>query len=170
MTCNNKEIGDRPTLVQLTIRIWQKKLNVSAIKMFELYENRGWKNATGEPLKDLDAAIGRLNTFEHFKREPGELRKEKDILLNTDEWKDYCRTVHQYYHNECQRCGKKGPLEVHHLRYYHAKGDTKIPSRLPWDYSMKDVVSLCRTCHNKEHKVEVYSEHKRLSGFDPCST
>ena len=38
MICNKKDVGDRPTLVQLTIRIWQKKVNVSAMRMYEYYE------------------------------------------------------------------------------------------------------------------------------------
>lgn len=107
MICNKKEIGDKPTLEQLTIRIWQKKVNVSAMRMYEYYEKNNWQKKRGEPLKNLDSAIGGFNNIDNFKREPGELREEKRLLQNTDEWKKYSQEVHQYYHNECQRCGKK---------------------------------------------------------------
>ena len=61
MICNKKEIGEKPTLEQLTIRIWQKKLNVSSIRMYDYYERRNWKKKNGDPLKDLDSAIGIFN-------------------------------------------------------------------------------------------------------------
>jgi hypothetical protein len=57
MICNKKDIGDRPTLEQLTIRIWQKKVNVSAMRMYEYYEKNNWQKKSGEPLKNLDSAI-----------------------------------------------------------------------------------------------------------------
>lgn len=115
MICGKQEIGEKPTIEQLTIRIWQKKLNVSSIKMFEHYENKKWKNKDGMPLKDIDPAIGRFNQFVYFKRKTGDLRKEYDILLKTNEWKEYAKTVHQHYHNECQRCHKKGSLVLNNI-------------------------------------------------------
>ncbi len=165
MICNKKDIGDRPTLEQLTIRIWQKKVNVSAMRMYEYYEKNNWQKKSGEPLKNLDSAIGGFNNIDHYRREPGELREEKRLLQNTDEWKKYTQEVHQYYHNECQKCGKKGDLEVHHWHYYYAKGDRRIPALLPWEYPMQDVVSLCHACHEKEQGVKGYSEHEKLSGY-----
>ena len=48
MICNKKDIGDRPTLEQLTIRIWQKKVNVSAMRMYEYYEKNNWKKKMGQ--------------------------------------------------------------------------------------------------------------------------
>ena len=165
MFCGRQEIGERPTLEQLTIRIWQKKLNVSAMRMFVFYERKNWCKKGGEPLKDLDSAIGGFNNIADFKRRSGELREEKKLLLNTVEWKRYTREVHQFYHNECQRCGKKDNLEVHHKFYYYAKRDRRIPVRLPWEYPMENVVSLCHACHEKEQKVKCYSEHEKLTGY-----
>ena len=75
MICNKKDIGDRPTLEQLTIRIWQKKVNVSAMRMYEYYEKNNWQKKSGKPLKNLDSAIGGFNNIDHYKREPGELRE-----------------------------------------------------------------------------------------------
>ena len=164
MICDKKEIGERPTLEQLTIRIWQKRLNVSARRMFDFYEGKEWKSITGEPLKDLDAAIGRFGNFEYYKRKSGELKEEKALLQNTDDWRKFTKRVHAFFHNECQKCGKKGGLEVHHRHYYYAKGDMSIPARLPWEYSMEDVVSLCHVCHENEQNVKSYSEHEKLSG------
>lgn len=165
MVCGKEEISDKPTLEQLAIRIWQKKLNVSAQRMFDYYEKTNWHKSNGEPLKNLDSAIAGFNNIANFKRQSGELAKEKQLLQNTEEWKKYTREVHQFYHNECQRCGKNGNLEVHHKFYYYAKGDRRIPARLPWEYPMENVLSLCYACHEKEQKVKCYSEHEKLSGY-----
>lgn len=169
MKCGKQEIGEKPTLEQLTIRIWQKRLNVSAIRMYEYYEKNNWCNGNGEPLKDLDSAIGGFNNIANFKRQSGELGEEKRLLQNTGEWKEYTREVHKFYYNKCQRCGKKGNLEVHHRYYYYAKGDRRIPARLLWEYNKDEVELLCRQCHDKEQKVKCFSEHEKFSGFESKS-
>lgn len=69
MICNKKDIGDRPTLEQLTIRVWQKKINVSAMRMYEYYEKNNWQKKSGEPLKNLDSAIGGFNNIKKFQKE-----------------------------------------------------------------------------------------------------
>ncbi len=159
------DIGEKPTLELLTECVWRKKLNVSAKMLFEHYDSNGWKNRTGEPLKDLGAVIGIYNSFKSFKRKAGDLREEKHILQNTKDWKSYSQRVHKHYHYECQLCGKKGNLEVHQWHYYFAKSDIMIPACLPWDYAMEDVASLCRKCHEKVQNVHYYSEHEKLSGY-----
>ena len=111
MICNKKEIGKKPTLEQLTIRIWQKKLNVSSIRMYDYYERRNWKKKNGNPLKDLDSAIGIFNTIDAFKRKSGELQEEKHLLQNTDEWKNFTKRVHRIYQNRCKKCGCKDHLQ-----------------------------------------------------------
>ena len=103
MICNKKDIGEKPTLEQLTIRIWQKKLNVSSIRMYDYYERRNWKKKNGDPLKDLDSAIGGFNTIDVFKRKSGELQEEKLLLQNTDEWKNFTKRVHRIYQNRCNK-------------------------------------------------------------------
>lgn len=169
MICNKKEIGKKPTLEQLTIRIWQKKLNVSSIRMYDYYERRNWKKKNGDPLKDLDSAIGIFNTIDVFKRKSGELQEEKHLLQNTDEWKNFTKRIHRIYQNRCNKCGCKDHLEVHHKFYYYAKGKVEIPARLPWEYDMDEVESLCRRCHDKEQKVKCFSEHEKFSGFESKS-
>lgn len=45
------------------------------------------------------------------------------------------------------------------------KGIRRVPALLPWEYPMKDVVSLCHACHEKEQGVKGYSEHEKLSEY-----
>lgn len=169
MICNKKEIGEKPTLEQLTIRTWQKKLNASSIRMYDYYERRNWKKKNGDPLMDLDSAIWGFNTINEFRRKTGELLEEKHLLQNTDEWKNFTKRVHRINQNRCNKCGCKDHLEVHHKFYYHAKGKVEIPARLPWEYDMDEVESLCRRCHDKEKIVNCFSEHEKFSGFESKS-
>lgn len=46
---------------------------------------------------------------------------------------------------QCTNCQSKTSLTVHHKRYISGKN--------PWQYSNKDLITLCRTCHEIEHSV-----------------
>lgn len=52
---------------------------------------------------------------------------------------------------ECYGCGKSGPLDVHHRRYFR---DCE-----PWQYEDEDLILVCRECHKRIHAVsnEFYS-------------
>lgn len=52
---------------------------------------------------------------------------------------------------ECHSCGKGGPLQVHHRRYYQG--------REPWEYDDEDLILICGECHKRIHAVanEFYS-------------
>jgi hypothetical protein len=45
----------------------------------------------------------------------------------------------------CRYCGLDNDLQVHHVFY--------IPGRLPWEYPLNLLVTLCRDCHEYWHKV-----------------
>jgi len=47
----------------------------------------------------------------------------------------------------CQKCGAKTNLQVHHLKY--------IPGRRPWEYKRELLITLCSSCHKKEHLPEI---------------
>ena len=166
MKFGNIEIGDKPSLEQLTKCIWTMRLNISSRKMFDYYEEHHWLGRNGNPIDYLDRAIAGINNIPVFKREPGDLRAEYEILRGSKDWKEYISKVRNYYNNECEKCHKKECLEVHHPQYKFTRSNMSIPAKLPWDYPIDEVKLLCHECHEKEHKLCVYSEHSRLSGYD----
>ena len=107
MKFGNIEIGDKPSLEQLTKCIWTKRLNISSRKMFDYYEEHHWLGRNGNPIGYLDCAIAGINNCSVFKREPGDLRAEYEILRGSKEWKEYISKVRNYYNNECEKCHKK---------------------------------------------------------------
>ena len=46
----------------------------------------------------------------------------------------------------CENCGSKKNLVIHHSKYINGYN--------AWDYSLKDVVCLCETCHKKIHNLK----------------
>lgn len=66
--------------------------------------------------------------------------------LKTVEWKKMVDKVRNRDDYQCKRCGAVNRfLHVHH-QYY-------LPERDPWDYPMECFVTLCDTCHEKEHEL-----------------
>lgn len=63
-------------------------------------------------------------------------------------WKEFREEVIELDGRVCSVCGRGEPdvyLQVHHKRY--------IPNKLPWEYTYKDCVTLCKGCHAAEHGV-----------------
>ena len=77
-----------------------------------------------------------------------------NLSLQDPKWKAKARQIRDRDGNKCTRCGtKKNELHVHH-KYY-------LPNREPWDYTDKALITLCVTCHEKEHAGKDISEFVR---------
>lgn len=60
--------------------------------------------------------------------------------LKSPEWKEKRKMFLEMVNNECEVCGSKNKLQVHHLNYNNIGEEVK-----------EDVEVLCRDCHkNKE--------------------
>ena len=77
-------------------------------------------------------------------------RYQESILR--PEWADKTNAIKQRDLFECQNCGSKTNLHVHH-KYY-------VSNRLPWEYPDTALITLCNICHSKEHlkTIPLYSE------------
>ena len=62
--------------------------------------------------------------------------------LQTEHWQKVRKYALQRAGYSCQLCNEKGPLDVHHRTY----------ERLGWEWD-KDVIALCRDCHEKHHDI-----------------
>ncbi len=86
--------------------------------------------------------------FEMFKSP--KWQKKRLEILKRDKWK-------------CILCNVDSEeLHVHHTGY--------IDGRKPWEYSNNGLVTLCDTCHKKEHedlyeKLKAFNVALRASGF-----
>ena len=69
--------------------------------------------------------------------------------LKDQRWLDFRNKAFKFYEGcGCVGCGdysNKEKHEIHHIRY--------IKGRMAWEYEMKDVIPLCRGCHELYHKT-----------------
>ena len=87
--------------------------------------------------------------------------------LKDPRWFAFKEKVYKHYENcGCHGCGdydREGTHEIHHVRY--------ISGRMAWEYDIKDVIPLCRGCHqgfhdNKKRLEEILSNHRLLYTTD----
>ena len=74
--------------------------------------------------------------------------------LTDPRWKEFAKKVYARDRWSCQfNCGwtseREIPLVAHHKIYY--VDDSGFID--PWDYSLDDMQTLCKTCHNGYHKL-----------------
>lgn len=139
--------------------------------VFSYWENKGWKTLKGEYVKTLSAAINVVNglicskqnrnSF-HLKKEKyanlvAEKRKERvspklkpferyKDQLSRPEWIAFRQFILVARKAECEICGSKHNLQIHHLRY--------IENRKAWEYLPDDIMVLCRKCHKMAHGID----------------
>lgn len=85
--------------------------------------------------------------------------KEK---LKTKEWRNRRRQILVRDNFKCQRCGHRSiHNDVHHVVYEWGCE--------PWEYNDEYLITLCRSCHNEEHKdskhISEVIKSMKLSGM-----
>jgi len=61
-------------------------------------------------------------------------------------WKEYREKVLDIRGRQCEICGNKHYLQIHHLKYEQGI--------YAWEYSIDDVIVLCCKCHKAIHGIE----------------
>ena len=62
--------------------------------------------------------------------------------LKSNKWKKKRLKVFSRDKNKCQHCNSKNNLECHHITYKRVKKE-----------SISDLLTLCSSCHLKEHEI-----------------
>jgi len=82
-------------------------------------------------------------------------RHEYYKLLQDPKWKIKASFIRKRDKHMCRHCGKKSHrLQVHHTIY--------IKGHMPWEYDNETLISLCSTCHKKEHGIETKKKKKKV--------
>lgn len=66
----------------------------------------------------------------------------RNDYLKSEHWKDL-RNKKLQLNPVCEKCGSDKRVEPHHLIYKNLH-----------DIRVEDLMTLCRICHNKEHKIQ----------------
>ena len=76
---------------------------------------------------------------------------EYSTLLTMKQWKEKRIEILNRDDHKCRRCGVNHQLNVHHRQYHYCPKTGQ--KRLPWQYSGKYLVTLCRKCHERGHQL-----------------
>lgn len=85
----------------------------------------------------------------HGFRKPNSNHYYREVYLKSDHWK-FLREEKLRISPECQKCGIYSNLDVHHKEY-----------RGLYDVRISDLVTLCRKCHEIEHKTNRREKKKK---------
>lgn len=86
----------------------------------------------------------------------------------TKEWKRIRKKVMGLDHNECQKCRhvyhrvRKAAL-VHHIN--HLRDYPHLALEIYDEHGKRNLVSLCKSCHEEEHPEERNKYHKKSDKF-----
>lgn len=73
--------------------------------------------------------------------------------LNNIEWLKKRYFIKERDNNECNNCQNKNELQVHHTLYFENKN--------LWEYEDEYLVTLCKNCHQEEHRLYGIGNFKR---------
>lgn len=86
------------------------------------------------------------------------------IWYNSAAWKSMREQVLQYDLHECQACKARGRYKrakiVHHVKHLKDRPDLALSLFDP-DTGERQLVSLCRACHEAEHPERAIQPRKR---------
>lgn len=153
-------MNDRFTKAEIFSFIVKHGLSVDAEYVYDFWKKKNWNTKKGEPVKTLAAAVHVCNSIyltrlrkemqesKHRQKKIEEDRMmyaEYNEQLESKEWEAYRNFILVAKGHECEVCGKKTWLQIHHKAY---KNGHKA-----WEYLPNEVVVLCRDCHKNIHKI-----------------
>lgn len=71
-------------------------------------------------------------------------KQEYQKALKSPKWLAKRNKIKKRDKYKCTKCGCKDNLHVHHTYY--------LPNKMPWEVPDECLVTLCKVCHEKEHK------------------
>ena len=78
------------------------------------------------------------------KQPPKEDKRSYKEKLKDPNWRKRREEIFRRDNFQCQKCGSRLNIQVHHKKYNYKKH--------PWEYPDIDLITLCGYCHRKEHK------------------
>ena len=147
--------------------MWLRKVCIAnPQEVYDYWEKKNWLTHKGEEVKTLEAACNAYNSVaisrdrkkairelnnERLKQATERKVRKEDYVsykeqLKDRRWEEFREKVKFIRGYKCEKCGSQKILQVHHKRY---KRGLKA-----WEYDIKDLIVLCRDCHEKAHNIK----------------
>lgn len=132
----------------------KEKINVADVVKLGLDERKKLyykidsipKKGRTKKQKQILKKLRRSFTSQVLKEIESHKRKEYyNRLLEDRRWKEFRLKVMSERGRRCECCGGTDILQIHHTFY--------ISGKMPWEYDIKDMRVLCRTCHQRIHNI-----------------
>lgn len=159
-----------PSLILVEDCIRRHNYALDANTVFKYFQRTGWKNKEGKPIASLETAVaGMLGANRPRKQRPLEDAPRRKSTKRAPRCKPEVATAHKRIpyaeqlkdrrwlafrakalaraQHRCSRCGSQTGLQVHHPFYK--------PNKYAWEYNVRDVIVLCRSCHEKAHGIDL---------------
>lgn len=156
MTYNKIEIGI-PTIEQVQECTKRLGYTYNAYDCYAYFKSKDWKTKQGKDFTSLEFACTVYNAVCIYKKQKSKVDETnfkslsyegspyKEQLLDK-RWRLFREFAIVARGGRCENCGSKKNLVIHHPRYINGYN--------AWDYSVRDVVCLCDTCHKNIHNLK----------------
>ena len=91
---------------------------------------------------------------------------QADDFYRTYEWKQKSKEVRRLDRNECQKCKERGRYRraelVHHVNHVKDRPDLALDIwfTAPDGTRQRNLISVCKTCHEEEHPEQLQQAPK----------
>lgn len=168
MKYKNIEIGI-PTVEQIQEYVDSKNMTVDTTEIYEHFQANHWLTKKNTPITSIESMVNSWNGVHvlRVRRHNQSIISAKQkykrkkipipyrLQLQDKRWFNFRRQVLNYRGHICERCGETHNLQVHHREYQ--------PQRYAWEYKMKDVIVLCKHCHEKAHCIDLDKEFMKVT-------
>ena len=163
----DNNIKVRFTKKQIEDAIIRHKYSITVAEVLNYWRGKGWKTLSGNYIKSINNVVGVVNNIKNNKRKeipkPRVKKRHKkgdkeiEVILPKVEdnsyhaqlldprWKAFRIFIFAVRGRKCEKCDATEYLQIHHIHYH--KGC------LAWEYTCKDMLVLCRDCHQKLHNI-----------------
>lgn len=148
-----------PSFKEVECMVFDLKSPLYPAYIYGFFKNRNWKYPNGTKVKSLREMVEYLTNIYYsgfglppmipiYKKgvKPIEKKPSYEEQLKDSKWLAFREKVFKVKGRKCEKCGSILNLQIHHPKYKN--------NRMAWEYSINEVVVLCRKCHATEHNLE----------------
>lgn len=104
------------------------------------HKSTDWDDGIAKRFRETEGEAFRAELARKQEEQAAERRRQYQLYLLTDKWKDKRERVMERDGRLCQACRRRPATEVHHRTYEHI-----------FNEPLFDLVAVCRTCHENLH-------------------
>lgn len=148
-----------PTFKEVENMVFSIKSPLYPAYIYGFFKNRNWRYPNGTKVKSVREMVEYLTKIYYsgfglppimpiYRKGVKHIKKKLSYKeqLKDPRWLAFREKVFKIKGMKCEHCNSTFNLQIHHPKYKENK--------MAWEYSINEVVVLCRKCHVAEHNLE----------------